>query len=273
MSSVQSALAAQPRRQYVTAAPFNNDFFTYTLTTNPATLVTTGALNPVTGANAGNCPAGRILRESGLKLYPGVNNNVTTFMVGVIDTVTLLAGYIDPNSPIYAVYSTQLPGFYANGVDPGPQGLPDQGPPVITNGNIAGHVMPVTLYNTGFSKVPYTPGNTGCDVFLNPNQGSVYYVKIPTVDASINNIYVYYRNETAPAVAVTPVQGIRISTIIENDVSGHNITATFQGAAWYTSGTLAINNAGNNSTVSTLSAVSNGTYLAEIGRVASTSLT
>jgi hypothetical protein len=55
-------------------------------------------------------------------------------MVGVIDTTTLLAGYIDPNSPIYAVYSTKLPGFYANGSDPGPQGLSDEGPPVYTNG-------------------------------------------------------------------------------------------------------------------------------------------
>jgi hypothetical protein len=55
-------------------------------------------------------------------------------MIGVIDTTTLLAGYIDPNSPIYAVYSTKLPGFYANGSDPGPQGLSDEGPPVYTNG-------------------------------------------------------------------------------------------------------------------------------------------
>jgi hypothetical protein len=145
MSSIQSALANQPRRQYVTAAVFNNDLFTYTLTTNPTTNVTTGAIAPVTGGSAALCPAGRILRENGQKLYPGVNVGITTFMVGVIDTITLLSGYIDPNSPIYGVYSTALPfaptyGVYPNiqynGVDPGPGGLGDEGPPVFTNGNI-----------------------------------------------------------------------------------------------------------------------------------------
>uniref|UniRef100_A0A6C0K5I0 Uncharacterized protein n=1 Tax=viral metagenome TaxID=1070528 RepID=A0A6C0K5I0_9ZZZZ len=147
MSSVQSALAKQPARQFTTAAPFQNDIFSYSVSTNPTTLQTTGVLTALASATvtASTCPAGRILRESGLKLYPGVNANVTTFMVGVVDTVTLLAGYIDPNSPIYAVYSTQLPfsPSYAaypnntlNGVDPGPGGLPDEGPPVYTNGNI-----------------------------------------------------------------------------------------------------------------------------------------
>jgi len=145
MSSIQSALANQPKRQYVTAAVFNNDIFTYTLTTNPTTNVTTGAIAPVTGGDATLCPAGRILRENGQKLYPGVNIGITTFMVGVIDTITLRTGYIDPNSPIYGVYSTALPfgptyGVYPNirynGVDPGPGGLGDEGPPVFTNGNI-----------------------------------------------------------------------------------------------------------------------------------------
>jgi hypothetical protein len=142
MSSVQSALAAQPKRQYVSSAAFNRNIFSYTLSTNPATNVTTGDLSAnIVGANSTTCPAGRILRESGLKLYPGVNNGVNTYMVGVVDTVTLLAGYIDPNSPVFAVYSNQLPfmppyGTNPNGVDPGPQGLPDEGPPVYTNGDV-----------------------------------------------------------------------------------------------------------------------------------------
>jgi len=137
MSSVQSVIANQPLRQFVSAATFENDLFSYATTRNATTNVVTGTLTaPITGATAGVCPAGRILRENGQKLYPGVNVGVNTFMVGVYDSISFLSGYIDPNSPIFAVYSTQLPAFYANGVDPGPQGLDDEGPPVYTNGNI-----------------------------------------------------------------------------------------------------------------------------------------
>jgi hypothetical protein len=137
MTSIQAVNASQPRRQFVSAATFENDLFSYSTTRNATTNVTTGTLTaPITGATSGTCPAGRILRENGQKLYPGVNVGVNTFMVGVYDNITLLSGYIDPNSPVFAVYSTQLPAFYANGVDPGPQGLHDEGPPVYTNGNI-----------------------------------------------------------------------------------------------------------------------------------------
>jgi hypothetical protein len=55
-------------------------------------------------------------------------------MVGVIDSITFLKGYIDPNSPVFAVSNNQIPVFYANGVDPGAGGLADEGQPVYTNG-------------------------------------------------------------------------------------------------------------------------------------------
>jgi hypothetical protein len=139
MSSIQSALVDQPVRQFISTQPFNNDIFSYTVTTNRNTNAVTGDLSAnivdLTGTRltTTSAPPARILRESGLKLYPGVNPGVNTFMVGVIDTVTSIAGYIDPNSPIYAVYSTKLPGFYANGVDPNTN-IADAGPPVKTNG-------------------------------------------------------------------------------------------------------------------------------------------
>jgi len=139
MSSIQSALVDQPVRQFISTQPFNNDIFSYTVTTNRNTNAVTGDLSAnildLTGTllSTTSAPAARILRDSGLKLYPGVNPGVNTFMVGVIDTVTSIAGYIDPNSPIYAVYSTKLPGFYTNGVDPNTN-IADAGPPVKTNG-------------------------------------------------------------------------------------------------------------------------------------------
>jgi len=137
MSSIRSNPSKQAARQYVAASAFHNDFFSYTVSKNVYTNVTTGTLaSPIAGANSSTCPAGRILRESGKKLYPGAHPGVSTYMVGVIDSVTFLAGYIDPNSPIFAVSNNDIPAFYANGVDPGPGGLADEGQPVFTNGRI-----------------------------------------------------------------------------------------------------------------------------------------
>jgi hypothetical protein len=131
------SFSKQPARQYVAAVPFHNDLFSYTVTKNASTNVTTGVLAaPIAGAYASTCPAGRLLRESGNKLYPGVHAGISTYMVGVIDSITFLAGYIDPNSPVFAVSNNSLPAFYANGVDPGPGGLADEGQPVYTNGSI-----------------------------------------------------------------------------------------------------------------------------------------
>jgi hypothetical protein len=142
MSSAKSQLARQAKRQFLSTVPYNNDIFTYTTQQSFTSRITTGVLRAnVVGATASTCPAGRILIENGLKLYPGVNNSVNTFMVGVYDTQSLLTGYIDPNAAAFAIYSTELPpsftitGPYSSSqVDPGPQGLADQGPPVYTNG-------------------------------------------------------------------------------------------------------------------------------------------
>lgn len=133
MSSVQSGSSSQPLRRFVSAAPFPKDIFSYTVVTEP---YSRGVLVPVPGASARSCPAGRVLRESGKKLYPGVNQGVKTYMVGVIDTQSGISGFIDPNSPLFALYSTDLPAVMKDGRDPGPQGKKDVGPPLYTNGNM-----------------------------------------------------------------------------------------------------------------------------------------
>lgn len=148
MSSVRANPARQPTRQYISAAPFNNDMFLYTVSTNSITLEDNIGVLTVVGATATTCPAGRILRENGQKLYPsGANPGISTFMVGVFDIVTSLTGYIDPNSPVYAVYSTDLPSFYANGKNPNPNGPADAGPPVYTNGAVVASTL--SVYATG----------------------------------------------------------------------------------------------------------------------------
>lgn len=123
------------RRAYIATTTFHNDFFSYR-TYLDGDRVTQGELDLVTSVPA-QAPKNRILRETGKKLFPnGVNPGVDTLLVGVYDTVTFLNGYIDPNSPIFAVYSTDFANFLENGNDRGPQDLPDRGPPVLTNGLI-----------------------------------------------------------------------------------------------------------------------------------------
>jgi len=122
------------RLSYIATAPFNNNFFTYTTMVN-AQGTTVGVFSAVSGANAGNCPAGRVLRETGRKLYPNANPNVTTYMVSVYDAQTQLTGFIDPNSSMFSIYNTDKPNFWADGVDPNTS-ITDAGLSIYTQGNI-----------------------------------------------------------------------------------------------------------------------------------------
>jgi len=125
-----------PRLQYIATATFNTYFYSYSTSIN-ASLETIGTLSAVTGATAGNCPAGRVLRENGRKLYPGANPGITTYMVGVYDSQTMLSGFIDPNAPVFQIYNTDKPTYLADGVDP-TGGATDRGPSIYTRGNILG---------------------------------------------------------------------------------------------------------------------------------------
>lgn len=133
-------LANGMRTSYISQTAFNADFFQYTTTQNPTTFVTTGALSAVTGATSGTCPAGRVLRDNGKRLYPSAHPGVTTYMVGVLDPVSFLSGFIDPNSPVFAVYNGNKPPSLdttalAQGVNPNGGGA-DLAPTVYTRGNI-----------------------------------------------------------------------------------------------------------------------------------------
>lgn len=113
---------------------YNNDIFSYTV--NEVDFNYVGTLGPVDGATALNCPQGRILVESGKKLYPGANPGVSTYMVSVFDYATGLKGFIDPNSTAFTPQNTDRPYYItspgSNSVDPNP----DRAPPVFTRGNI-----------------------------------------------------------------------------------------------------------------------------------------
>jgi hypothetical protein len=140
-----------PRRSYITTAAFHQDIFAYTTSYNPATFTTTGTLTSLSTAGTGtaaNCPANRVLRENGKKLFPPgllVSNNttyaapnpgVTTYMVGVYDPITFLSGFIDPNSKLFAIYNTDKPDYVPRGINPNGNTEVDEGAPVYTLGSV-----------------------------------------------------------------------------------------------------------------------------------------
>jgi hypothetical protein len=139
------------KRSYIATGVFNTYFYSYTSSRNANNqLVFTLAQN--TEATVLNCKAGHVLKENGRKLVYGVNNidtNTTTtlttsgnrpyYLVGVFDSSSMLSGFIDPNSPLFAPYSTDLPNFYdrSSSTVTGPDGTTDDmGAPVFTSGSI-----------------------------------------------------------------------------------------------------------------------------------------
>jgi hypothetical protein len=143
MSSTYGQRKDVSLRSYVSVNPFNNQLFSYTVSVN-AQLQTVGTLAVVAGATALNCPVGRLLAETGKKIFPGVNVGVETPMVSVYDAVSGLTGFIDPNAAVFTVYSTDKPYFQQRGVDPVGD-LTDNGMPIYTNGDIITKYGDVTV--------------------------------------------------------------------------------------------------------------------------------
>ena len=281
MSSIKSHIANQVVRQFVSAATFENDLFSYTTTTNPTTNVTTGSLTaPITDATASSCPAGRILRDNGLRLYPGVNPNVNTYMIGVYDSVTLLSGYIDPNSPVFAVYSTQLPAFYDNGVDPGPQGLPDEGPPVYTNGNIisvsgdivteTGSITAATSITAGTGIVSTTGQIRAAAVTALTSLSGSGGLAAQSIDPTLGEIFTISSAVSGASTitlnATSAAAGSKIILIITTSTA-QNTVFTF-GTNMFSAGTFTTNGTSGKYSISF---ISNGTDFYETARTATQS--
>jgi len=97
-------------QSYVSTEKFHNYFLSYTVTKGgPPNFKVTGTLTRVAGANSTTCPAGRVLRENGKKLYPEANPGVLSYMVGVYDSQSGLKGFISPDAGVFATYNGQQP--------------------------------------------------------------------------------------------------------------------------------------------------------------------
>lgn len=243
---MQRQIKEVPEKSYVAAAAFNGDVYTYRVTQSTITFQTTGALAAnVVGATDTTCPAGTILRENGKKLYPGAHNGVRTLMVGVFwntsktDTTVsnMLSGFIDPNSPKFAVFNADRPN-YMNVVPVDPTGgLADQGPPVVTNGAIVSRVVSVGVL-------------TGAGATLDLSTGRIFKFTLPATAVST-------------VVSVSPstlLPGVVINLIITGGTGTLSFSSTFK-----TSASISIS--GTNTI--TMTFVSDGTNLWETSRTGS----
>ena len=130
-TATHASFTNSPRRLYIATAPFDTYFYSY----NGEELSCS-----VEGASCATCPIGRILRETGRKLYPGANPGVTRYMVGVYDSVTFLNGFINPNDNVFAVYNSDKPTYISNDVESSDEetegSVDNYGAPVLTQGNV-----------------------------------------------------------------------------------------------------------------------------------------
>ena len=209
-------VASGPRRQYISTETFNNDFFTYTVTTD-ANGLQTGTFTQVADATTVNCPAGRVLRDNGKRLHPGAHPNVTYAMIGVFDPQTFLSGFINPNSPIFAMFNSDKAYFadtdltaaagFGRGLDSNlsSSGLLNEGLAVFTNGNvIAGkQVYADKRFSTTGAAVATVGFPTASTI--NVAAGQLFYFVSPTADMVVNAIncstigthaYVFLSNAT-----------------------------------------------------------------------------
>ena len=151
---------ASPRSEhsYITTAAFNGSIFEYTTQLNRTTLKREGRLTAITTSPTGvalsavNCPPGRILRETGHKLYPGVHPGLAVgdtfggttvgttatnkYWVLVYDAQTGVRGFIDPNGSIFTTYSTDKPVEISDALESAGGAATRLGGPIFTVGNI-----------------------------------------------------------------------------------------------------------------------------------------
>lgn len=104
MAAIQRRVPLPPTTQYISLKAFNGALYDYTF--NAITRVGTLSASTVSAANAAKLV---IIRDSGIRLTPGINNGVTVRMISVRFTGAsdgiLYSGYIDPLTPdVFSLY-------------------------------------------------------------------------------------------------------------------------------------------------------------------------
>ena len=249
------------KRSYIATAAFNTSIFQYTTQLNTNPVRNEGRLTAITTSPAGttltatNCPAGRILREIGAKLYPGVHPGLAVgdtysgavvgttatnkFWVKVFDAVTGVRGFIDPNASIFTVYNSDKSIEIQDAQELAGGAATRLGQPVNTAGNV---ILGGQLSLTGTTK-------------------AITYVVTtsPYAFGTAANLGPFYSFAAAAAVAITATSVPPTGTTLTIFYSGAFTTTPgtgFIGAAVAPTGTQCI----------AVSYVSNGTVLIEYAR-------
>lgn len=185
---------ASSRRSYMSIRAFHQSFFSYSTSMGAAPSFTvTGSLDPVTSANSSTCPAGRVLRETGKKLFPGANPGVNTLMVGVYDLQSGLKGFIDPNDSVFTIYNTDRPVYLNDAVSATDDSTVDKAPGVYTLGDVTTNAGNITA-TTG--DITATTGSvTGASIGV--TSSAIQTLKQPallnasiTADCSLSSMFV-----------------------------------------------------------------------------------
>jgi len=277
------------RTSYISTAPFQNNIFLYTTSivnnTNTGTLtawsVSATANPPGNGSTAVTCPAGRVLRETGRKLYPGAYPGINTYMVGVYDAQTQLTGFIDPNSSVYSLYNNDKPNFIADGVDAATGTGTDAGMSIFTLGNITatGFISTASYLTTagtltartGIITTTLTAGTgittttgqirSGSSTFILPS-GTV------SLNAALGQVFTYAVSNSVAAETVNATNIFDTGSVVYFIVTTNTSSCTITfGTGFKKTGTLVT---GANTTAGrfVVSFVSDGVNLCEVSRTA-----
>jgi hypothetical protein len=256
MSSVktQSRYDASRHINYISTAPFNSEFFAYTFTgPSPANNFTgSGALSAVVNSSgaavtAVDCPAGRVLRTNGKRLYPDAAGIPVTSLadrtplIGVFDYHTNLSGFINPNATVFALYNVDKPVDDIGGTAAGSTNN-TRGMSVFTGGTVtaAGQIRSSTVTVLGLTSPQSIDGTLGQVFTLAQAASTAMTIDCGTVPPAGSIVY----------VVITPAGTAALITWGTN-IKGLNVTPT----------------AGK---VTTCSFVSDGTNLNQFGAITST---
>jgi len=228
----------RPATQYMSTRTFSDGFFSFDETLG---------LRPLLGAGPSQCPAGRVLRETGRKLYPGIHKSVKTIMTGVFDSVTMLSGFIDSNSAIFTLYAVKNPPEQPGWLDYNPSGanqsgVTHKGQSVYTLGDVVagGQFYPIKTQDLGsdaningdFSGTSYYTINLTQNTLLNalivpPNKGTVIYIAVTGNGSAILSFGI---NFESLLTQIQPEDGVEITIgFISNGTAMASVSQSGQG--------------------------------------------
>ena len=276
MAYAMEGYNARSKRSYIATAAFNGSIWQYSTQLNQSNMKNEGRLTQITTLPSGvavsssNCPAGRILREVGRKLYPGVHPGLAVgdtfngsvvgttitnhYWVAVYDNVTGLRGFIDPNASIFAVYNSDKSVELTDaGELQGGTPLARLGSSVFTAGDV---VSGGQIRSTAVSALTTVTGTGGTTQAVDPTLSQFFTLTSNASGAATLTLTA----SSAPAGATVRIY-VSATTV-------QNTVITF-GTGFVKSGTLTVTaGAGPVTQNYLITFIGNGTSLIEVGRTA-----